>query len=172
MGDLLPPDDGRLTCHTICSLKRAPAWTDRIMYTTYSDSPETPEQSSITNALYTSIPSYTTSDHVRYMAPVILMHLSNTACFHSETCHLRPPPSTIHIRILHTTPAPTTLSLQSYPRPARNPQTLHWPHARPHHRVYLVVALHARRRFGHYGHRSFHSRIRNMELVQVEIGCG
>ena len=49
----------------LVSLKRAPAWTDRIMYTTYSDSPETPTHSAVTNALYTSIPSYTTSDHVR-----------------------------------------------------------------------------------------------------------
>ena len=46
------------------SLKRHPAWTDRIMYTTYNDSPDTPTKSNITNALYTSIPSYTTSDHV------------------------------------------------------------------------------------------------------------
>ncbi|KAI0797586.1 skeletal muscle/kidney enriched inositol 5-phosphatase [Abortiporus biennis] len=44
-------------------LKRLPAWTDRIMYTTYTDSPDTPQVSTITNALYTSIPSYTTSDH-------------------------------------------------------------------------------------------------------------
>ncbi|KAI0818647.1 skeletal muscle/kidney enriched inositol 5-phosphatase [Irpex lacteus] len=45
-------------------LKRHPAWTDRIMYATYTDSPDTPQKSNITNALYTSIPSYTTSDHV------------------------------------------------------------------------------------------------------------
>ena len=34
------------------------------MYTTYTDTPDTPGQSNIDNALYTSIPSYTTSDHV------------------------------------------------------------------------------------------------------------
>ena len=34
------------------------------MYTTYTDSPITPEKSDITNILYTSIPSYVTSDHV------------------------------------------------------------------------------------------------------------
>ncbi|OBZ69353.1 Inositol polyphosphate 5-phosphatase OCRL-1 [Grifola frondosa] len=43
--------------------KRAPAWTDRIMYGTHSDTPDTPQVSSITNLLYTTIPSYTTSDH-------------------------------------------------------------------------------------------------------------
>ncbi|KAF9053193.1 inositol polyphosphate phosphatase [Panaeolus papilionaceus] len=45
------------------STKRAPSWTDRVLYTTYSDSPDTPEKSSVSNVLYTSIPSYTTSDH-------------------------------------------------------------------------------------------------------------
>ncbi|KIK49244.1 hypothetical protein CY34DRAFT_797194 [Suillus luteus UH-Slu-Lm8-n1] len=43
--------------------KRTPSWTDRIMYATHTDSPTTPEKSSITNILYTSIPSYVTSDH-------------------------------------------------------------------------------------------------------------
>ena len=53
------------------SMKRTPAWTDRIMYATYSDNPDTPTSSNITNALYTSIPSYVTSDHVssRYLLP-------------------------------------------------------------------------------------------------------
>ncbi|KAH7340209.1 inositol polyphosphate phosphatase [Rhizoctonia solani] len=45
------------------SKKRFPAWTDRILYTTYLDSPTTPEVSYITPILYTSVPSYTTSDH-------------------------------------------------------------------------------------------------------------
>ncbi|CAE6434044.1 unnamed protein product [Rhizoctonia solani] len=45
------------------SQKRLPAWTDRILYTTYLDSPATPETSYITPILYTSVPSYTTSDH-------------------------------------------------------------------------------------------------------------
>ncbi|TFY72711.1 hypothetical protein EVG20_g281, partial [Dentipellis fragilis] len=45
-----------------CS-KRQPAWTDRILYTTYTDSLDTPDKSNIISLLYTSIPSYTTSDH-------------------------------------------------------------------------------------------------------------
>ncbi|KAI0093845.1 skeletal muscle/kidney enriched inositol 5-phosphatase [Irpex rosettiformis] len=53
-------------------MKRHPAWTDRIMYTTYSDSPDTPQRSNITNALYTSIPSYTTSDHKPIVAVLLL----------------------------------------------------------------------------------------------------
>lgn len=55
----------------VCSLKRMPAWTDRMMYTTYTDSPDTPQQSAITNTLYTSIPSYTSSDHV-CLSPLIV----------------------------------------------------------------------------------------------------
>ncbi|EIW85093.1 inositol polyphosphate phosphatase [Coniophora puteana RWD-64-598 SS2] len=43
--------------------KRTASWTDRVLYATYLDSPDTPEKSAITNVLYTSIPSYTTSDH-------------------------------------------------------------------------------------------------------------
>ncbi|KAG6331948.1 hypothetical protein ID866_7145, partial [Astraeus odoratus] len=43
--------------------KRTPSWTDRIMYATHIDTPSSPEQSNVTNILYTSIPSYTTSDH-------------------------------------------------------------------------------------------------------------
>lgn len=45
------------------STKRIPAWTDRILFTTYLDSPTTPEVSYIEPLLYTSVPSYTTSDH-------------------------------------------------------------------------------------------------------------
>lgn len=44
------------------SAKRTPSWTDRVLYATHTDSHDTP--SNITNILYTSIPSYTTSDHV------------------------------------------------------------------------------------------------------------
>jgi hypothetical protein len=35
------------------------------MYTTHTDSPTAPDKSDIVNILYTSIPSYVTSDHVR-----------------------------------------------------------------------------------------------------------
>lgn len=47
------------------SFHRTPSWTDRVLYTTYSDDPQTPEISNITNLLYTSVPGYTTSDHVK-----------------------------------------------------------------------------------------------------------
>lgn len=64
--------------------KRTPSWTDRIMYATHTDSPNTPEKSSITNILYTSIPSYVTSDH----KPVVcLLQLPPpTASLSPETC--------------------------------------------------------------------------------------
>ncbi|TFK76344.1 DNase I-like protein [Pluteus cervinus] len=46
------------------SSKRIPSWTDRILYMTSKDAPGASRgDSAITNLLYTSIPSYTTSDH-------------------------------------------------------------------------------------------------------------
>lgn len=41
-----------------------PSWTDRVLYATYTDFPDVDSESNITNILYTSVPSYTTSDHV------------------------------------------------------------------------------------------------------------
>ncbi|KAJ3775378.1 inositol polyphosphate phosphatase [Lentinula raphanica] len=52
--------------------KRTPAWTDRIMYTTYSDSLEDMETSQIRNLLYTYIPSYTISDHKPIISLLLL----------------------------------------------------------------------------------------------------
>ena len=46
------------------SYKRDPAWTDRILFATDADLPEEPDKSCVDVLLYTSIPSYTTSDHV------------------------------------------------------------------------------------------------------------
>ncbi|KAI3600008.1 inositol polyphosphate phosphatase [Moniliophthora roreri] len=54
------------------STKRTPSWTDRILYTTYTDSPDDLETSSITNCCYTSIPSYTTSDHKPIVSLLLL----------------------------------------------------------------------------------------------------
>lgn len=51
--------------------KRTPSWTDRILYATHTDDPDSLEHSDIDNVLYTSIPSYTTSDH----KPVVSMLL-------------------------------------------------------------------------------------------------
>ena len=46
-----------------------PSWTDRILYATHDDSPD---RSRITPLLYTSIPSYTTSDHKPIVALLVL----------------------------------------------------------------------------------------------------
>lgn len=51
-----------LTSATDYSPKRAPAWTDRILFSTSSDAP-TALKSNIKPIIYTSVPSYTTSDH-------------------------------------------------------------------------------------------------------------
>lgn len=45
------------------------------MYATYSDKPDEPEKSHIQNILYTSIPSYTTSDHVRSITHLLSVSL-------------------------------------------------------------------------------------------------
>ena len=76
------------------SLKRHPAWTDRIMYTTYTDTPDTPTKSTITNALYTSIPSYTTSDHVSPPSSPS-PYIPNQPKTPPETRRIRPPPPTL-----------------------------------------------------------------------------
>ncbi|KAF5373854.1 hypothetical protein D9758_000676 [Tetrapyrgos nigripes] len=54
------------------STKRTPSWTDRILYATHTDREDTPENSNITNILYTSIPSYTTSDHKPIVALLLV----------------------------------------------------------------------------------------------------
>ncbi|KAJ7940451.1 inositol polyphosphate phosphatase [Mycena leptocephala] len=54
------------------SEKRTPSWTDRILYTTYTDSPDTPQESAIANLLYTSVPGYTTSDHKPIVSLLLL----------------------------------------------------------------------------------------------------
>ena len=63
-GSLEPHVSRRTTDLRYDSSHRTPSWTDRVLYTTYSDDPETPEKSNVTDLLYTSVPGYTTSDHV------------------------------------------------------------------------------------------------------------
>jgi hypothetical protein len=84
---------------TVRSTKRGPSWTDRIMYTTYTDDPTQPEKSNITNLLYTSIPSYTCSDHVR---PAPSWHRS---------CYLTPVQKPVVTLLLLPRPAPPTPGL-------------------------------------------------------------
>ncbi|KAF7796703.1 hypothetical protein EIP86_007886 [Pleurotus ostreatoroseus] len=70
--------------------KRSPAWTDRIMYATYSDSPDNLATSNITNALYTPIPSYTTSDHKPIVSLLLLPPSIHNASAHPPTIKLPP----------------------------------------------------------------------------------
>ncbi|KAJ7120487.1 Endonuclease/exonuclease/phosphatase [Mycena crocata] len=60
------------------SEKRTPSWTDRILYTTYTDSPDMPDASAIKNLLYTSVPGYTTSDHKPIVALLLLPETSSS----------------------------------------------------------------------------------------------
>ncbi|KAK7467277.1 hypothetical protein VKT23_004335 [Stygiomarasmius scandens] len=61
------------------SAKRVPSWTDRILYATHTDTVDTPDVSNITNILYTSIPSYTTSDHKPIVALLLVPQQKNTS---------------------------------------------------------------------------------------------
>ncbi|KAJ3736137.1 Endonuclease/exonuclease/phosphatase [Lentinula guzmanii] len=79
--------------------KRIPAWTDRILYTTYNDPVDDLETSRIRSLLYTYIPSYTISDH----KPIVSLLL------------LPPPPVTTS---QHTRRIPTILLPEFYaPKP-------------------------------------------------------
>ena len=77
---------------------RLPAWTDRILYASASDLSTT--QSSIEALLYTSIPSYTISDHKPVMALLLLPSSPSDQLPPSEagpadsTTSLLPPAST------------------------------------------------------------------------------
>ncbi|THU82266.1 DNase I-like protein [Dendrothele bispora CBS 962.96] len=59
--------------------KRMPSWTDRVLYATHTDSADTPDISNITNILYTSIPSYTTSDHKPIVALLLVPRQKNAS---------------------------------------------------------------------------------------------
>lgn len=67
------------------SSKRLPAWTDRILFATHTDTPTIPEQSSIKCLTYTSVPSYIASDH-KPITAVLLVPPS------SVSGRLAPPP--------------------------------------------------------------------------------
>lgn len=84
------------------SSRRIPAWTDRILYATYTDSPDMPLGSSITNVLYTSIPGYTTSDH----KPIVCLLLLPSPP-KSQSSPLAPP--MIHLP-KHYSPTPDSLA--------------------------------------------------------------
>lgn len=85
------------------SEQRLPAWTDRILYASALDQSTT--QSSIDVLLYTSIPSYVTSDHKPVMALLLLPTPSSALLPPSEaeagpansTTSLLPPTSTLTI---------------------------------------------------------------------------
>ncbi|KAF7363592.1 Inositol polyphosphate phosphatase [Mycena sanguinolenta] len=112
------------------SEKRMPSWTDRILYTTYTDSPDTPNESAIKNLLYTSVPGYTTSDHKPIVSLLLLPSPSpspSSSVSDSETTPATPPILRLPARY---TPRP---------RPACNAQALHGARPRPHHRARLVA---------------------------------
>lgn len=128
-----------------------------MLYTTYTDSPRTPEETGITNVLYTSIPSYTTSDHVRHsslLPPVLHSKLFDLVFFPhlplpsfpqpylnlsinlqcpptNHTSHLTSPhlPPTETNR-LHAPPSRTALHTTPFNAPAPTPTKLR-SHTRP-----------------------------------------
>ncbi len=118
-----------------------PAWTDRVMYVTHSDSPDTPQESGIKNILYTAIPSYTTSDHVCSHSPLP-----------SDCTNLRSPETCC---LIATTPAPCAYyhvrpnnpaagRLSPLPRSVGQLEEARRPDPRSHRRLQLVAAHYAR----------------------------
>lgn len=67
-----------------------------MLYATYTDDPDTPEKSNITNLLYTSVPGYTTSDHVNLFRPIIHFMSDRSLVVQKPVVSLLllPPPST------------------------------------------------------------------------------
>lgn len=102
------------------SAQRTPSWTDRILYTTHTDSPDTPDESNITNLLYTSIPSYTTSDHV---SPLPNDLTKSAHCSLSETHCLTAPTSPAQTYNQHPHHPPST-SLQANGRSTRQSEAI------------------------------------------------
>ena len=151
------------------SRKRAPAWTDRIMYTTYADAPDHPQDSAIVNLLYTTIPSYTTSDHVR----LFMVHIAyNTDLLSTETHCISPSPSASGAHTRDATPqAPATARLQTSPRSLCDSQTLHRTGSRAYPRLHLVSVRPRRGRFYRAWHRELHSRTGCLGMVAVPRPC-
>ncbi|KAG9318822.1 Endonuclease/exonuclease/phosphatase [Chiua virens] len=99
------------------NIKRVPSWTDRIMYTTYTDSPATPDKSDIDNILYTSIPSYVTSDHKPVVSLLLLpAPQALPTASPSTTAEEEPPANPPRLRLpLTYTPIPDPLaSIKKY----------------------------------------------------------
>ncbi|KAF8136748.1 Endonuclease/exonuclease/phosphatase [Boletus edulis] len=86
---------------------RTPSWTDRILYTTYTDLPTTPDKSEITNILYTSVPSYVTSDHKPVVSLLLLPAPRMSPAGSPSTPTEAVPPSTPPCLHLPSTYTPT-----------------------------------------------------------------
>ncbi|KAG9035280.1 hypothetical protein FRB95_011575 [Tulasnella sp. JGI-2019a] len=80
------------------STKRTPAWTDRIMFATYTDTPDKPATSSIKPLLYTSAPSYVSSDHKPITAVLLVPPPSPKS---TTPPLLAPPPDHLQPAIFH-----------------------------------------------------------------------
>jgi hypothetical protein len=98
------------------STKRTPSWTDRVLYATHTDSSDELDRSNIKNLLYTSIPSYTTSDHVRM--PPTLRPVADISLQKPIVCMLLLPPPSPSTLALST---PPTIHLPKYYSPAPDP---------------------------------------------------
>lgn len=151
--------------NTLKSIKRTPSWTDRILYATHTDSPDTPEKSNITSLLYTSIPSYTTSDHVRLMLVFLLLYLISP----SETHRMfTPPPSPRTVLVYEDATGPTpSASLHPRPRLVPRTKTADGPRSRPYPRADMVAPRVIRRRFCRRRHIQLRAQHQCMGLVEA-----
>lgn len=150
------------------SRKRAPAWTDRIMYTTHTDAPDHPQDTAIENLLYTSIPSYTTSDHVRMR--FVHCRAPCTDFLLPETYRLppSPPPSSTGDSGNATPQTPSTARLYASARSMRDPQAVHGASPRADLRLHLVSAHTRRGGLYRSRYRELHPWPRRMGVVAVQ----
>ncbi|KAI6045700.1 inositol polyphosphate phosphatase [Pisolithus marmoratus] len=90
--------------------KRSPSWTDRVLYATYTDSPASPEHSNINNISYTSVPSYTSSDHKPVVSMLLLPSPASATPDDSESSGIEMGPPTLQLPSTYI-PTPDPLAI-------------------------------------------------------------
>ncbi len=150
--------------HCNPSHKRDPAWTDRILFASHADLPEEPDKTCVDILLYTTIPSYTTSDHVSdsYSTKSLSQTESRT-----ETCCLSFAITSAH---LYNSPCTandsSSVNLFPHSRSIGTSQTLHGSHNRSNTRLCLVVCELVGRRLNRNRHFQYNDRYRVVHLVE------
>lgn len=135
------------------------------MYTTYTDDPDQPDSSTITNVLYTSIPSYTISDHVSCSSLIYVFLISiptETGCRH---CHAPSIPA--HNRLLSATPSSSSI-LYAEAVHQGNPHAIYRKGDGPSYRQSALPSYPCGRGKCHHRDRELHRRTGCFRVVEVD----